>query len=68
MNIQPKKHLLRKHNHTRNDSYYWLHRKIHLYLKKINKQTSESLCDLSSLQDTIVQEIQNRTHEEDETS
>ena len=67
MDIQMKKHLLRKHNHTRNDPYYWLHRKNPSLVKKINQHTNDSLCDLTPLQKTIVQEIKDRTHEENES-
>jgi oligopeptidase B len=67
MNITPKKHLFRKHNHTRNDPYYWLHRKNNSLVTKINQQTNDSLCDLSSLQNTIIQEIKDRSYEDDES-
>ena len=39
MEIQPKKHLVRKHNHTRNDPFFWLHKKNMNLIKKLNKHT-----------------------------
>lgn len=67
MEVQPKKHLIRKHNHTRNDPFFWLHKKNMNLIKKINKHTEQSLCDTNDLQKQIYDEIKNRTFEDDKT-
>lgn len=66
--IPKKKHLLRKYNHTRNDPYYWLQKSNNSSLiKQINQTTKEYLCDTKSLQKTLIQEIKDKTFEDDKS-
>ena len=67
MEIKPKQHLIRKHNHSRNDPFFWLHKKNMNLIKKINKHTEQSLCDTTDLQTQIYDEIKNRIFEDDKT-
>lgn len=68
--IQSKKHLMKTHNHTRNDPFFWLHKKSKQtmnLMKQINQQTEQSLCDQKELQEILVNEIKNRVFEDDKT-
>ena len=60
MNIPKKKHILRKHNHTRNDPFFWLHKKNKKVMNIIdtsNQQTNDFFDDTKSLQKQLIQEL-----------
>ena len=66
--ITPKKHTLRKHNHSRNDPYYWLQKSDNSTLiQNINQKTTDYFCDTDSLQQTLIQEIKDKTFEDDKS-
>ena len=70
MNIPKKKHILRKHNHTRNDPFFWLHKKNKKVMNIIdtsNQQTNDFFDDTKSLQKQLIQEFKNRTFEYDKS-
>lgn len=67
MEITTKNHFIKKHNHTRNDPFFWLHKKNMKLIHKINQKTNQYFCDQTDIQNTLTNEIKQRMFEDDKS-